>query len=232
MRIFSGLSLGLVGPEDRLVILCPRIGVFDFEKQAVFEWLDFPCLGFRFCRCSCRLGPFAFVVWGGRHPGGGFPEAEAFELSADLVGSSGKVIAIDIQDYAIRSTREKLESAGLIDRARLVSEDHAITLKKLTASNRGNVTAITFNLGYLPGSDKSIQTRAGSTEEALAASIQLLTTGGYLCVTAYRGHSGGTAEAEIVEAFMSKSQTEGHSVDYHEPESSNSPPVLWVLKMN
>jgi len=121
MRIFSGLSLGLVGPEDRLVILCPRIGVFDFDKQAVFEWLDFPCLGFRFCRCSCRLGPFAFVVWGGRHPGGGvlglevddgavmgiedpanggrwcagcvgfgqddgFPEAEAFELSADLVG--------------------------------------------------------------------------------------------------------------------------------------------------
>jgi len=95
-----------------------------------------------------------------------------------------------------------------------------------------NVAAITFNLGYLPGSDKSIQTRAESTEEALAASIQLLSLGGYLCVTAYRGHSGGTAEAEIVEAFMRKSQTEGHTVDCYEPESSNSPPVLWVLKKN
>ena len=125
---------------------------------------------------------------------------------AEQVGPSGKVIAIDIQDCAIRSTREKLESAGLIDRVRLVTEDHAIALKKLTASNRGNVTAITFNLGYLPGSDKSIQTRAESTEEALAASILLLTTGGYLCVTAYRGHSGGTVEAETVEAFMRKCQ--------------------------
>ena len=125
---------------------------------------------------------------------------------AEQVGPSGKVIAIDIQDCAIRSTRERLESAGLIDRVRLVTEDHAITLRKLMVDDHENVAAITFNLGYLPGSDKSIQTRAESTEEALAASIQLLTPGGYLCVTAYRGHSGGTAEAETVEAFMRKSQ--------------------------
>jgi len=151
---------------------------------------------------------------------------------AEQVGPSGKVIAIDIQDCAIRSTREKLESAGLIDRAILVTEDHAITMRKLILDDYENVAAITFNLGYLPGSDKSIQTRAESTEEALAASIQLLSPGGHLCVTAYRGHSGGTSEAETVETFMRKSQKEGHSVDYHEPESSNSPPVLWVLKKN
>ena len=151
---------------------------------------------------------------------------------AEQVGPSGKVIAIDIQDCAIRSTREKLESAGLIDRARLVTEDHAITLRKLMVDDHENVAAITFNLGYLPGSDKSIQTRAESTEGALAASIQLLSSGGYLCVTAYRGHSGGTSEAETVETFMRNAKTEGHTVDYYEPESSNSPPVLWVLMRN
>ena len=149
---------------------------------------------------------------------------------AKQVGPSGKVIAIDIQDYAIQSTRERLDSAGLIDRVKLVSEDHALALTKLIVDNHEKVAAITFNLGYLPGSDKSIQTRAESTEEALTASIQLLNPGGYLCVTAYRGHGGGIAEAETVGAFMRKSQKEGHSVDYHEPESSNSPPILWVLK--
>ena len=115
------MRLGSVGPEDWLVILRPGVGVFDLEKQAVFEWLDLPCLGIRCWRCSCRLGPFAFVVWGGGHPGcgvlglevddgavvgvedpansgwrgarcvsfgqdDGVPEAEAFELTADLVG--------------------------------------------------------------------------------------------------------------------------------------------------
>ena len=151
---------------------------------------------------------------------------------AEQVGSSGKVIAIDIQDSAIRSTREKLESAGLVDRVILVTDDHATALKKLIEANRGKIAAITFNLGYLPGSDKRIQTNAESTKEALAASIQLLTTGGCLCVTAYRGHSGGIAEAQTVEAFMRKSQMEGHAVDCHEPESSHIPPILWVLKKN
>ena len=141
-----------------------------------------------------------------------------------------KVIAIDIQDRAIKSTREKLDSAGLIDRVRLVADDHATALRNLIASNVGKIAAITFNLGYLPGSDKSIQTQVESTEEALAASIQLLSPGGYLSVTAYRGHSGGTAEAETVEALMRKSQCEGHAVDCFEPESSNSPPILWLLK--
>jgi len=151
---------------------------------------------------------------------------------AEQVGPSGKVIAIDIQDCAIRSTRERLESAGLIDRVRLVTEDHAVALRKLIVDGHENVAAITFNLGYLPGSDKSIQTCAESTEEALVASIQLLTPDGYLCVTAYRGHSGGTSEAETVETFMRSARSEGHSVECHEPGSSNSPPVLWVLKKN
>ena len=151
---------------------------------------------------------------------------------AEQVGLSGKVIAIDIQDIAIRSTREKLESAGLVDHVRLMTDDHSVVLKKLIPVDRGKVAAITFNLGYLPGSDKSIQTRAESTEEALAASIQLLTNGGFLCVTAYRGHSGGAVEAETVETFMRKSQSEGHAVDRHQPESSNSPPILWVLRRN
>ena len=149
---------------------------------------------------------------------------------AEQVGTSGEVIAIDIQDRAITSTREKLESAGLIDRVRLVNDDHAAALGKLIEAKRGKIAAITFNLGYLPGSDKSIQTQVESTEEALAGSVQLLTPGGYLCVTAYRGHSGGTAEAETVEAFMRKSQCEGHAVDCFEPESNNSPPILWLLR--
>ncbi|MEC8209342.1 MAG: class I SAM-dependent methyltransferase, partial [Verrucomicrobiota bacterium] len=142
---------------------------------------------------------------------------------AEQVGASGKVIAIDIQDSAIQSTEQKLESAGLIDRVKLVADDHAATLRILIANNRDKVAAITFNLGYLPGSDKGIQTRPESTEEALATSIQLLSSGGCLCVTAYRGHSGGTYEAEIVEDFMRKSQTQGHAVDCYEPELSNCP---------
>ena len=64
---------------------------------------------------------------------------------AKQVGSSGKVIAIDIQGCAIQSTQEKLESAGLIDRVRLVTEDHALALRKLIEANRNKDAAIAFN---------------------------------------------------------------------------------------
>lgn len=151
---------------------------------------------------------------------------------AKQVGTFGKVIAIDIQDCAIQSTQEKLDSAGLIDRVRLVTDDHATALRYLIASNVGKIAAITFNLGYLPCGDKSIQTNAESTGKALAATTQLLSPGGCLCVTAYRGHIGAKTEAEAVEAFMRKFQKKGHAVECYEPESSNSPPILWVLRKN
>ena len=149
---------------------------------------------------------------------------------AEQVGPTGKVIAIDIQNRAIQTTREKLESAGLIDRVRLMTENHALALKKLIVSNRRKVAAITFNLGYLPGSDKSIQTHAESTVQALSASLQLLRLGGTLCITAYCGHSGGKVEAETVGAFMRNAQSKGHTIDFYVPESSNSPPILWLLR--
>lgn len=64
------MSLCSVRPEDRFVILCPRVGIFDFEKKTVVEWLDFYCLRIRCFRDSYWLGSFAFVAWSCRHPVG------------------------------------------------------------------------------------------------------------------------------------------------------------------
>ena len=50
--IFSRAGLVSARPEDRFVIPRPRDGVFDFEKQAVFEWLDLRCFGIRFRQSS------------------------------------------------------------------------------------------------------------------------------------------------------------------------------------
>ena len=60
---------------------------------------------------------------------------------AKQVGPSGKVIAIDIQDCAIRSTRVKLELTGLADRVRLMTDDHATALRNLITTNVGKIAA-------------------------------------------------------------------------------------------
>lgn len=149
---------------------------------------------------------------------------------AAKVGPSGKVIAIDIQAAAIAATRQRLIDANLIEHVELHTGDHAQIIQQLTTNQQSTYTTITFNLGYLPGSNHGIQTLPETTLAALNASLILLRPCGLLCVTAYRGHPGGQDEANSVEQWMRQQETDGHQVESHIPESQNRPPILWVLK--
>jgi methylase of polypeptide subunit release factors len=147
---------------------------------------------------------------------------------ARRVGETGRVIAIDIQESAVAHTRARLIEAGLESRVTLHTTDHATQLEALRGSSAESVAAIVFNLGYLPGSDKSVQTEATHTLRALDASAHLLRTGGLLSVTTYRAHPGGEPEAAAVETWMCAQASKGWTVQCHEPPAKNLPPVLWV----
>ena len=149
---------------------------------------------------------------------------------AERIGPNGQLLAIDIQAAAIDATRARLERAGCLAQTELRVADHATTLSALCASRANSIRAITFNLGYLPGSDKQIQTQPASTLEALHAACQLLQGGGLLLVTAYRGHRGGDTEATAIAAAMQQLGARGWSIDSHTPTapSKRVPPVLWV----
>ncbi len=151
---------------------------------------------------------------------------------AALVGASGHVIAIDVQAAAISATRKRLQAEGLLAQCELHIADHASTLQSLCPKRANTISAITFNLGYLPGSDKSIQTEPASTLDALHASSQLLKSDGLLLVTAYRGPEGGQSEANSVARWMQKVQSRGWSVESHEPVVGGTriPPILWVAR--
>lgn len=149
---------------------------------------------------------------------------------AQLVGATGAVIAMDIQTEAIGSTKQRLDTAG-ISTCQLITGDHAEILQGLLPNHAAQTAAITFNLGYLPGSDKSIQTTPNSTLKALDAARELLAPNGVLLVTAYRGHEGGMTEATKVEQWMHQQKNIGFQVDVHEPQATTRiPPILWVLK--
>lgn len=152
---------------------------------------------------------------------------------ARLVGPSGKVLAIDLQERAIASTRTRLEEAGELARCELIQADHATKLHSLLSSHRSSVAAITFNLGYLPGGEKDVTTLPESTSCALNAAKSLLKPGGILMVTAYRGHPGGMEEAKQVAAWMHALSPQYWQVELREPptrHSSHLPPILWIAR--
>ncbi|MDG1241160.1 MAG: class I SAM-dependent methyltransferase [Opitutae bacterium] len=153
-------------------------------------------------------------------------------VMATLVGTAGHVIAIDIQTSAIDATRTRLKAAGCLAQAELMVADHAQALASLCSTYAQTISAITFNLGYLPGSDKSIQTEPESTLGALRAAGELLKSDGLLLVVAYRGHDGGQTEATQVANWMQTVEERGWTVESHEPivTGSRVPPILWVAR--
>jgi precorrin-6B methylase 2 len=152
---------------------------------------------------------------------------------ASLVGPKGRVMAIDVQEQAIASTRRCLQQAGHESQVRLIEGNHAEVLASLENTLEQKAAAIIFNLGYLPGSDKRLTTSAETTITAVKAALPLLAHGGLLLVTAYRGHPGGQAEAEVVARWAESLDRERWSVRSEEPpmpQGPNLPPVLWIIR--
>jgi predicted methyltransferase len=117
---------------------------------------------------------------------------------AEAVGAEGRVLAFDVQEAAIVSSRTRIEEAGFGDRVGFFHQSHSTMAEHALA---GSVAAVMFNLGYLPGADHSVAT-GEDTISALEAATGLIRGGGVLSVVCYPGHAGGDDEASRVESWM------------------------------
>lgn len=130
---------------------------------------------------------------------------------AECVGPDGLVIGFDIQPAALDASRERLLAAG-VDAScfRLHLQSHA----KLAERVDGSLSAVMFNLGYLPGADKSLITHEATTLTALDAAVGCLCAGGLLSVMCYPGHPGGEREAEQVRDWFAGRSEEFDSLQW------------------
>ena len=116
---------------------------------------------------------------------------------ARTVGATGRVLAFDIQPAAVESTRALLASEGLD--AEVVRASHADMAQYASPES---ADCILFNLGYLPGGDHTVYTRAESTIAAVEAGLDILKHGGLMCVTVYSGGANGYAERDALIPFL------------------------------
>lgn len=115
-------------------------------------------------------------------------------LLAELVGKTGKVWAFDIQQEALGKTSSLLEHAGFAERTQLIHCGH----EHLSEHLKVPVSAVVFNLGYLPGGDRKIATATDTTIRGLDQATRLLKPGGIVAITVYPGHDTGATEAAAV----------------------------------
>lgn len=111
--------------------------------------------------------------------------------------------------------------------------DHQDVLRMLDSAS---VRLIVFNLGYLPGADKSLVTTAEGTVLALSHAERALVTGGTVSVTIYPGHEEGAREEVAVLDHASQLRMEVWSVYHHQwlnqrnKKSGRRPPSLLLIQ--
>ncbi|MEQ9104228.1 MAG: class I SAM-dependent methyltransferase [Rhodothermales bacterium] len=149
------------------------------------------------------------------------------EFLAAKVGPEGHVWSLDVQDAAVQATRMRLSTAGLAVQSTVVQADHASLATVVPAAWKGTVSAVLFNLGYLPGADRGIRTRPGSTIAALGDALDLLRQDGMVSVVVYPGHEGGADESHAVRGYVSALDPKQFGVWRY--ESMNGPPTVpWL----
>lgn len=145
---------------------------------------------------------------------------------AEQVGATGHVWAMDVQPAAIEATRNRLADAGVTDRVTLLCESHARIREQVRLPGERTLDAVMFNLGYLPGSDRTRTTGADTTIPALEQSMEMLATGGCLSLMVYRGHEGGEGEWKAIREWLTGS---GYEWRIPVDPSGHSGPVLVLL---
>jgi len=149
------------------------------------------------------------------------------EFLAGLAGEAGHVDAFDIQAEALEKTRARLTAANLIGRCSL----HLASHDRMAELCQPGVRVIMFNLGYLPGGDHQIGTRAHSTLAAIDQACRLLLAGGIVTIGIYYGGDSGFDERDAVLDHIRTLDVHTFAVQRIEmANAANCPPIFICIE--
>jgi SAM-dependent methyltransferase len=148
---------------------------------------------------------------------------------AALVGETGGVISIDIQEVAIHKTKELLQekSPHKPPQIHFFCQSHA-SFPPLCYEKK--IRLIVYNLGYLPGGDKSLTTMRTTTLASLEAAMALVAPGGVISVMCYPGHLEGAQEEKALLQWSGSLPREHWSCSFHSWRNRESSPSLLLFQ--
>lgn len=146
---------------------------------------------------------------------------------AQILQGKGKIFGYDIQESALRSTR------ALLERSLTQNELYNVFLKRSSHEFfwESKADLIVYNLGYLPGGDKKITTRAETTVKSLQSALKIVTRA--ISVLCYTGHEEGKHEYEALLSFFNNLSPREFTVCQHSWINRNEAPIFfWCEKHN
>lgn len=144
---------------------------------------------------------------------------------SELVGATGKVIALDIQEEAIQSARSRAGAPNV----HFFCQSHTVFPP---LSEQHPIRLIVYNLGYLPGGEKDKTTLRETTLASLKSALSLVAPGGLVSLTLYPGHPEGAAERTLLLDFVTTLDPGEFNVSHTSWENRKASPSLLIIQEN
>ncbi len=142
----------------------------------------------------------------------------------------GHVYAIDIQSSAIDNTKRLLANqltTEQMQRINFITGSHINMPKELLPNS---TKLIVYNLGYLPGGNKLLTTKSGTTVASVIEAQKILIAGGVISITCYPGHPEGSIEENALLQFSEQLPSRLWSCCYHRWTNRNQAPSLLIIQ--
>ncbi|MBB6445774.1 tRNA (mnm(5)s(2)U34)-methyltransferase [Bacillus benzoevorans] len=153
------------------------------------------------------------------------------ELLCELVGDSGQVFGFDIQETALRNSLKRIEKRDFTDRVTFYQRGHEHIKESIPPQYHGKITAAIFNLGYLPGGDKTLVTQPETTISAIEQLLSIMAPEGMIVLVIYHGHPEGAVERDILLQYAgSIDQKKAHVLQYRFINQINNPPFIMAIE--
>ena len=144
-----------------------------------------------------------------------------------MTGTKGKVYCFEIQNNAATKALDMLYQRDTEAAIELIFRGHEVMDKMIEEK----VSAVIFNLGYLPGGDKEITTKAETTVAGINAALKILKKGGIVAVTCYTGHPEGKKERDAVLKLASElDRKKYHAANINYPnQGEDAPEIVFII---
>jgi hypothetical protein len=151
---------------------------------------------------------------------------DSFVLASLL--PKGILFCYDIQKKAIENTKALLKEHSIgSNNIFFIQSSHESFLEVPSSLS---IKLITYNLGYLPGGDKSITTKKKSTINSIDQATKIISQSGALSITCYSGHPEGKIEEEAVYSFLDQLDKRKFTVTIHNWPKEKAPSFIWIVK--
>lgn len=145
-------------------------------------------------------------------------------MLAQLLHGRGQVFSYDIQEEALVSAKQLVAD---------LSEEQKHTIQWMHRSHVDlpdlPVKLIHYNLGYLPGKDKTIVTLKETTLASVQKALTLLIQGGVMTIVAYPGHEEGYHELVALQNYFKTLDAHHWSVSHFSLVNRHLAPQLFTV---